>query len=169
VEMSRMENKDLTLSSRIAVTAATFWRVATQTYGVQACVNSSPIFVSLYKETRFNSRTPTDPWTGAWRLQNRCSIPGSGRDVSPLHRSSVCPVSSPMATGSPLSGVKGQGRQTDNSRPSSVKLTMLGAVPPLPHTWKQLCFNLYELLLLKRRGEMNTGVFWVMTRSSLAV
>jgi hypothetical protein len=58
--MSRMENKDLTPSPRIAVTAATFWRVVARTYGVLAYVNSSPFFGSLYAETRFNSRTPTD-------------------------------------------------------------------------------------------------------------
>jgi hypothetical protein len=66
-------------------------------------------------------------------------------------------------------------RQTDRSLPSSVRLGMLGALSPLPHTspkggaWKQLCFNLYELLLVKQRGDIHTEVFWVMTPSSLAV
>jgi hypothetical protein len=55
-----MDNRDLTPSSRIALTAATFWRVVSQTYGALACINSSPFFVSLYMKIRFNSCTPID-------------------------------------------------------------------------------------------------------------
>jgi hypothetical protein len=69
-------------------------------------------------------------------MDDRCSIPGSGRDLSLRHHLRTGywgPASLQWVPASLFPGVKLPGREDDNSPHPVTRLRMRGAIPPLPH------------------------------------
>jgi hypothetical protein len=66
------------------------------------------------------------------------SIPARGTVFYLVYRvqtgSGIHPVSSPVVTGTPSTGIKRQGREADHSPPSSTEIKNGGAVPTLSKT-----------------------------------
>jgi hypothetical protein len=81
-------------------------------------------------------------------------FPARARDSSPLHilqkGSGFHPASYQMGTGGFCSGVKRQGRETDNLPACSAEVIKNGAIPPLPHSssWNRAQLSARTILLL---------------------